>query len=107
MEKVFVLNVTNDDVTLTFIFADKDKACHALKVIRDKFLEDKKEGIANDDYIIHIDRPDCFYSTDSFEEAVFKFEVVEPNFDDDTSDEDFFKKVADEIGYCVNGVYHI
>ena len=107
MEKVFVLNVTNDDVTLTFIFADKDKACHALKVIRDKFLEDKKEGIANDDYIIKIDKPCRFYTTDFSEETFFDFEVSETNFYDDTTDEDIFNKVADKIGYFVNGEYHI
>jgi hypothetical protein len=107
MEKAFVLNVTNDAEKLAFPFTDKDKAIHALKVIRDKFLEDKKEDIANDDYIIHIDRPDHFLSIDYFEEDLFEFEVVELNFDDDTTDEDIFKKVAEKIGYCVNGVYHI
>ena len=107
MEKLFVLNVTSDGVTLTFNFTDKDKACHALKVIRDKFFEDKKEDIANDDYIIHIDRPDFFYSTDSFEKDEFNLEVVETKFDDGITDDDLFKKVAEKIGYCVNGVYHI
>ena len=107
MEKIFVLHVTTDFTTLAFAFAGKDKACHALKVIRDKFLEDKKEGIASNDYIIKIDKPCRFYTTDFSEETFFDFEVSETNFYDDTTDEDIFNKVADKIGYFVNGEYHI
>lgn len=107
MEKIFILHVTTDFSTLAFAFADKDKAYHVLKVIRDKFLEDKKEGIANNDYLIKIDKPCRFYTTDCSEETFFDFEVSEANFYDDTTDEDIFNKVADRIGYWMNGEYHI
>ena len=107
MDKVFVLNVTNDVEKLAFPFADNDKAIHALKVIRDKYVAEREKAIADKEVVINKDIYDCFEATDAGDEDFFKIDVTEMVLADNVTDEALFEGVADKIGYWVNGVYHI
>jgi len=111
MDKVFLLNVTkgnfNGSTTHTSVFGDKENAYRVLKVIRDKYVAEREEAIADEEVMIGNDIYDCFEATDADGEDFFKIDVIERVLVDNVTDEALFNGVADKIGYWVNGVYHI
>ena len=112
MDKVFLLNVTKDNflgmTRHTIAFGDEESAKHALKVIRDKYVEEREESIADESVVINYDDTNRFSADDNIEKDTefFKLYIEEKPLSDNATDDAIFESVADKVGYW-NGSYHI
>ena len=112
MDKVFLLNATKENflgvAMHTITFGNEASAKHALKVIRDKYIEERKEFIADKRVIINYDDINCFSADDNTKNDTESFElhIEGKTLSDNETDDVIFDGVADKVGYW-NGSYHI
>lgn len=112
MDKVFLLNATKENflgvAMHTIAFGNEASAKHALKVIRDKYVEERKESIADKRVVINYDDINCFSADDNTKNDTESFDVYieEKTLSDNATDDAIFESVADKVGYW-NGSYHI
>ena len=112
MDKVFLLNATKENflgvAMHTIAFGNEASAKHALKVIRDKYIAERKEFIADKRVIINYDDINCFSADHNTKNDTESFDlyIEEKTLSDNATDDAIFESVVDKVGYW-NGSYHI